>query len=136
MTIEPTADQVRALRDGPADGAIVMTNLLKFKAAADYPDDHDGPRGDTGEAAYDHYQHAFTTTLFEVTQAQILFAGPVGLTFIGVAGAPETDWDRVLIVRYPSKGHFLGMMANADYQRALVHRRAGLARTVLLQSPA
>jgi uncharacterized protein (DUF1330 family) len=57
----------------------------------------------------------------------------VGQVFIGLAGAAETDWDKVLLVRYPSRAHFLGMMADADYRMALAHRYAGLARTVLLQ---
>ena len=37
-----------------------------------------------------------------------------------------------LLVRYPSRPHFLAMMANAAYREALVHRCAGLERTVLL----
>jgi hypothetical protein len=35
-------------------------------------------------------------------------------------------------VRYPSRRHFLAMMANAAHHGALVHRRAGLERTILL----
>jgi uncharacterized protein (DUF1330 family) len=53
--------------------------------------------------------------------------------FIGMAGQPETDWDEVLIVRYPSRRHFLAMMADPTYRAALRHRYAGLERTVLLQ---
>ena len=34
---------------------------------------------------------------------------------------------------YPSRQHFLPMMANAAYREALVHRYAGLERTILLQ---
>jgi hypothetical protein len=36
-------------------------------------------------------------------------------------------------VRYPSRQHFLAMMANAAYREALVHRYAGLERTILWQ---
>ncbi len=52
---------------------------------------------------------------------------------ITIAGTSETDWDKVLMVRYPTRRHFLAMMANAAYREALRHRYAGLARTVLLQ---
>ena len=34
---------------------------------------------------------------------------------------------------YPSRQHFLPMMANVAYREALVHRYAGLERTILLQ---
>ncbi len=128
-SIDPTADQVRALRDHGRDGPVVMLNLLKFKDMATYVD------GEvvSGAVAYDRYQHAFTVTVGAISQAQVLYDGPAEQIFIGIAGTPETDWDKVLIVRYPSRQHFLGMMANDAYRAALVHRYAGLARTVLIQ---
>src|SRR6185436_4144051 len=126
----PTADQVRALRDTGRDGPIVMVNLLKFRKVAHYPDDRPPC---SGVEAYALYEEAFSVTVGAVSQAQIVYSGPVEQAFIGKLGAPETDWDKVLIVRYPSKKHFLAMMANEQYRAALVHRYAGLERTVLLQ---
>ena len=131
-SIDPTADQVRALRDAGRDGPVVMLNLLKFRDAAAYPDDS-GEAPCSGVDAYARYQHAFTVTVGAISQARVLYDGPVDQVFIGMAGTPETDWDKVLIVRYPTRGHFLAMMADAAYRQALVHRYAGLARTVLLQ---
>lgn len=131
-SIDPTADQVRALRDHGPDGPVVMLNLLKFKPEATYPPEANMSPG-SGAEAYARYQQAFSGDLQALTQAEILYDGPVGQVFIGLAGTPETDWDKVLLVRYPSRAHFLGMMADANYRRALVHRYAGLARTVLLQ---
>lgn len=132
LSIDPTADQVRALRDNGRDGPVVMLNLLKFQAVAVYPDDTDEAPC-SGAEAYARYQHAFTVTVGAISNAEVLYDGPVDQVFIGMAGTPETDWDKVLIVRYPTRGHFLAMMADADYRQALVHRYAGLARTVLLQ---
>ena len=37
-SIDPTADQVRALRDVPDERPITMVNLLKFRAQARYED--------------------------------------------------------------------------------------------------
>ena len=131
-SIDPTADQVRALRDrGPA-GPITMVNLLKFRAQAQYAPDSGEPPC-SGRDAYARYTHAFSVTVGAVSQAQILFEGPVGQVFIGDAGTREADWDAVLIVRYPSVKHFLAMMADPTYRDALQHRYAGLERTVLLQ---
>ena len=38
-----------------------------------------------------------------------------------------------IAARYPSRRHFLAMMADPTYRAALRHRYAGLERTVLLQ---
>lgn len=131
-SIDPTADQVRALRDRGPDGPITMVNLLKFRTQAQYAPDSGEPLC-SGREAYARYTHAFSVTVAAVSQAQILFEGPVGQVFIGDAGTREADWDAVLIVRYPSVRHFLAMMADATYRDALKHRYAGLERTVLLQ---
>lgn len=131
-SIDPTADQVRALRDRGPDGPIVMVNLLKFRERAAYPEGS-SVAPCTGAEAYARYQHAFTVTVGATSQAEVLYEGPVQQIFIGDPAAREADWDKVLIVRYPSRQHFLAMMANAEYREALVHRYAGLERTVLLQ---
>ena len=54
----------------------------------------------------------------------------------GLNDNTRPDWDEVLVVRYPSRRHFLAMMADATYREALRHRYAGLERTVLLQCAA
>lgn len=131
-TIDPTRDQVRALRDQGREGPVVMANFLKFRAEARYPAGHPDAGG-TGAEAYARYQHAFTVTVGATSQAEVLYEGPVEQCVIGVAGAAESDWDRLLLVRYPSRRHFLAMMADDTYRAALVHRYAGLERTVLLQ---
>lgn len=129
-SIDPTAAQVRALRDRGPDGPIVMLNLLKFRAQAAYPEGHPDA-GSSGAEAYARYQHAFTVTVGATSQAEVLFEGPVDQVFIG---DPEADrWDKCLIVRYPSRHHFLAMMADPAYRDALVHRYAALERTLLLQ---
>lgn len=131
-SIDPTADQVRTLRDTGPEGPVVMVNLLKFREVAVYPaDSEESPC--SGAEAYARYQHAFTVTVGEISQASVVYEGPVNQVMIGDPSAREADWDKVLIVRYPSRQHFLAMMADEQYRRSLVHRYAGLERTVLLQ---
>lgn len=48
---------------------------------------------------------------------------------------PLRTADKCLLVRYPSRQHFLLMMGNAAYGDAQVHRYAGRERAVLLQMP-
>lgn len=131
-SIDPTRDQVRALRDHGRDGPVVMMNLLKFRKVAEYPSEM-GMAPCSGEAAYAQYQHAFTIAVGAVSQAEVLYDGPCEQVFIGQAGTDATDWDKLLLVRYPTRQHFLTMMADASFREALVHRYAGLERTVLIQ---
>lgn len=128
-SIDPTRDAVRALRDHGPDGPVVMLNLLKFREKAHYPEAM-GVAPCSGEEAYGRYQQAFTRTVHAVSQAEVLFEGPASAAFIGDAKADR--WDKVLLVRYPSRQHFLAMMADPAYREALVHRYAGLERTVLI----
>lgn len=131
-SIDPTRDQVRNLRDHGRDGPLVMMNLLKFRKTANYSPDA-GMASCSGKAAYDRYQHAFTAAVGAISQAEVLYDGPCEQVFIGQAGTDATNWDKLLLVRYPSRQHFLAMMADDSYRDALVHRYAGLERTVLIQ---
>lgn len=131
LGIDPTADQVRALRDSDDGGPVVMLNLLKFKAQATYPAGS-GVAPCSGEDAYKRYQKAFVVTVGATSQAEVLYDGPVLMQFIGSAGSTTAQWDKALLVRYPSRGHFLAMMADEAYRDALVHRYAGLERTELI----
>ncbi|WP_164156833.1 DUF1330 domain-containing protein [Sandarakinorhabdus rubra] len=130
--IDPTREQVRRLRDTGRDGPVVMMNLLKFHETAKYPPEL-GMAPCTGEEAYARYEQAFTVAVGDVSQAEVLYGGPCEQVFIGAADAPEGEWDRLLLVRYPSRQHFLAMMADDRYRDALVHRYAALERTVLIQ---
>lgn len=131
-SIDPTGDQIRKLRDQGPEGPIVMVNLLKFREQAVYPPDSAEPQR-SGREAYYLYEHAFTVTVQEVGQAQVIYRGPVNQIFIGRMDDPAADWDDALIVRYPSRQHFLAMLADTRYRDALVHRYAGLERTLTLQ---
>ncbi len=131
-SIDPTREQVRRLRDHGRDGAVVMMNLLKFRETANYPAEA-GMAPCSGKEAYDRYQHAFTVAVGAVSQAEVLYDGPCEQVFIGQPGTEAADWDKLLLVRYPTRQHFLNMMADDSYRDALVHRYAGLERTVLIQ---
>ena len=64
-SIDPTADQVRALRDAGPDGPVVMLNLLKFREQANYP--AGSPHAPcSGAEAYRRYQTAFVEAVGDV----------------------------------------------------------------------
>ena len=117
------------MRDAGPDGPVVMLNLLKFREQANYSagSPHEPC---SGAEAYRGYQTAFMETVGDVSCAEVVWEGKIDRVFIGDA---SEDWDKCLLVRYPGRQHFLSMMANAAYREALVHRYAGLERTILMQ---
>lgn len=125
----PTKDQFRAMRDDAHDGPIVMVNLLKFKELATYPEDApEASEGLTGSQAYDRYQLALKDFARDMG-GEVIYSGPVMRWYIG-----EGDWDRVLIVRYPNRKQFLGMVTSDIYQNAHRHREAGLLHQDLMET--
>ena len=87
-SIDPTADQVRALRDAGPDGPVVMLNLLKFREQANYP--AGSPHAPcSGAEAYRRYQTAFVETVGDVSRAEVVWEGRIDRPFIGDA---SQDW--------------------------------------------
>jgi uncharacterized protein (DUF1330 family) len=98
-----------------------MVNLLKFKEQAEY---EDGRETDlSGEEAYQLYGQAVTELLPQYG-GEIVFAGDV--TFLAL-GQVEDLWDEVAIAKYPNRGALLAMSSSEEWRAAAVHRTAGLA---------
>lgn len=127
-SLNPTHEQLAAFVDTmPADTPILMLNLLRFAAAARYPSD--SPHGAcSGREAYARYSQTALTKVQGVGgEVQVMARAHVAL----IAPADER-WDEMLLVRYPSKAAFLGMLADPEYQAATVHRSAALADSRLV----
>ena len=105
---------------GP-DGPIYMVNLLKFKERAEY---EDGRETDlTGEQAYQLYGQGVSELLKDYG-GEIVFAADV--TFLAL-GQVEDLWDEVAIAKYPNRGALLAMSSSDEWRALAVHRTAGLA---------
>ena len=118
----PTSpERMAAMAEPGPDGPIFMVNLLKFKERAEY---EDGRETDlTGREAYNLYGAAVFGILPDY-DAEPVFVGDV--TFLSL-GQVEELWDEVAIVKYPNRGALLAMSTSAEWQAASVHRTAGLA---------
>lgn len=129
-SINPTADEIAALRAEPPDtGPIVMINLLRYRDRAEYPADS-GHAPCTGREAYERY----AALAFEEVVAvggHLRWAGAVAQTVIGPA---SERWDDALLVEYPTIGAFLGMISKPSYQAAAVHRTAALDDSRLIRT--
>jgi uncharacterized protein (DUF1330 family) len=124
----PTREQLRSLLEADRDGPLQFVNLLAYHERARYPAGHElAASGGSGAEAYARYG---AVALRHVTQrgGRLALMNAVEQTIIG----PEDGWQQVAIMQYPSTAAFVDMLRDPDYAAALVHRDAGLAKTVVL----
>jgi uncharacterized protein (DUF1330 family) len=129
--VMPTSpDRIKEMMEEGPDGPIYMINLLKFKEKAEY---EDGRETDlTGYEAYQLYAKEVAKLLTEFGGKGI-FAGDV--TFLAL-GQVEDLWDEVAIAMYPKRADLLQMSSSKKWQEISVHRTAGLAGQLNIETVA
>lgn len=113
-------------------GKVVLLNLLKFRATADYSNaEHLAPADEiSGETAYALYMK-HTLPELEKAGSRVLYYGKSNRFLIG----PETEqWDAVLLVEHASVERFMAFAQNEDYLKTAGHRTAALEDSRLLPS--
>jgi len=111
-------------------GKVVMLNLLKFKATADYTnlDSIKPEEAISGSEAYKLYAKN-AIPLLEKAGSRVLFSGKSNSFLIG----PESEkWDAVLLVEHQSVEHFIGFAQDEAYLKIKGHRTAALEDSRLL----
>jgi hypothetical protein len=108
--------------DPSSDGPIWMVNLMKYKQVATYAD---GTSGISGQEADDRY--APLDVLAEIGAEVVLFAD-VDTQLLG----DHTIWDRVGVVKYPSRRSFIEMQTRPDFAERHVHKEAGMEFTIVM----
>jgi hypothetical protein len=104
------------------DGPIWMVNLMAYREHAIY----DGAESDvSGRDADDRY--APLEVLADIG-AEVVFHGDVAEQLLG----DEPRWDRVGIVRYPTRRSFIDMQRRDDFRVKHVHKEAGMAQTIVV----
>jgi len=119
--VQPSAQQMKDLSALSDTGPIVMVNLLKFRETA-----VNGK--ESGDKAYTRYMFN-VAPLLEKAGGRLLWMGLVKQVFIGT---DMDNWDRVLLVEYPSRQAFLDMISKPEYQKVHQDREAGLETSALL----
>ncbi len=128
--IEPTQDAGRRFVQQGLSGPVVMLNLLRFRAVADYSADPDlaPARPVSGAEAFDRYiRH--TLPFLRDTGGDLLFLGRGGGWLIG---PDDARWDRAMLVRQASVAAFLSFADHAGYRAGLGHRTAAIEDSRLL----
>ena len=111
-----------------SEGPICMVNLLKFKEKAEYEDGRDTDL--TGREAYALYEEGVKKLLQEIGGG-IGFEGDVERLALGEV---EELWDVVGLAVWPSRGAMFEVMQSPDMQAISVHRSAGLAGQLNLET--
>jgi len=118
-----TGTAVRWLHLAPVeDGAVWMLNLMKYKPVADYGDGTTSTI--SGREADDIY--APTAVLDDLGATVPLFGDVIRQVTDDVA------WERIGVVRYPSRASFFAMQRRDDFQKQYVHKEAGMETTVIM----
>jgi uncharacterized protein (DUF1330 family) len=128
--LEPTEDAGRRYFSRPVAGPVVMLNLLRFRAVADYSATPElaPPEPISGAEAYQRYVEHTLPHLHE-SGGEVLFTGESDHFLIG----PEDErWDLVLLVRHRSQESFLAFASNEPYLDGMSHRLAALEDSRLL----
>ena len=129
--INPDRAQFDAFKALDRDHPVEMLNLVRFRERAEYPSDHP-LAGDTltGAEAYAHYGRE-TAPILERIGGSILWRGRFESVLIG----PQDEaWDACFIARYPTAHAVLAMIADPDYQKAVIHRTAGVLTSRLIRT--
>lgn len=119
--VHPNDQQMNSLIEPGHDNPIYMVNLLKFKEKAEYPD---GRVTDlTGAQAFAIYGEAVARILMGLGGGPMFSASVESLWL----GEVEELWDAVVIAMYPNRKAMYDMLASPEYQEVAIHRTAGLA---------
>ena len=128
--VTPTAEQIEGFLAPDAAGPIYMVNLLKFKAHAEYEDGRETSL--SGREAYMLYATEVAKVITKVG-GKLTFGGDVKRLMLGEV---EELWDQVAIAMYPSRAAMFEMIQLPAYAEISVHRTAGLAGQLNIETVA
>ena len=126
--VYPNKEQIKGFMEPVSEGPICMVNLLKFKEKAEYEDGRDTDL--TGREAYALYEEGVKKLLQEIGGG-IGFEGDVERLALGEV---EELWDVVALAVWPSRGVMFEVMQSPEMQAISVHRSAGLAGQLNLET--
>ena len=103
------------------DGPFWALNLMKYVEVANYADGRPAVSGRDADDAYS------PVGPLAAVGAAVAYLGDVVRQPVGTP-----QWDRVGIVRYPTRAAFFAMQERPDFQDAHVHKKAGMEFTIIL----
>jgi hypothetical protein len=128
--LEVRPDAVRELFARAPTGPIVMLNLIRLRAVADYASNPAAAPLEpiSGRAAFDRYIDE-TLPLLRKSEGELVFLGNGAGLLIGPS---DERWDVVMLVRQKNLQTFLAFATDDAIQAAVVHRTAAVEDSRLL----
>lgn len=115
-----------ATMDPAVDGPIHMVNLMHYRDVADYGESATGESPTvSGREADDRYA---PVEILAAIGAEVVFYGDV----VAQHGETTPRWDRVGVVRYPTRRSFVEMQTREDFRAKHRHKQAGMAATIVM----
>lgn len=105
------------------DGPIWMVNLMRYREQAEYTDGR--PSSISGREADDLYSPLESLA---AVGARPVFFGDVDQQLLGA----QPSWDRIGVVRYPTRRSFIDMQSLPAFQDSHTHKEAGMASTIVV----
>jgi uncharacterized protein (DUF1330 family) len=122
--IDANEEALEAMRQADPSQPIVMLNLLRFR---DQALEGFGVDGLTGLQAFQRYGH-----LNEADDVRFgsepIWLGPAHRTIIG-----DEQWDLAILVRYPTRQHFIDKLDDPTYREISLVRAAALIDSRLIE---
>jgi uncharacterized protein (DUF1330 family) len=103
--LDGTKEQYAEFMKFPINQPLQMLNLLKFKKQVE-------GTNLTGAQQYDKYMKS-ALPFIKDNKAKVLYYAKANFTLIGPKD--ELEWDKIIIVEYPSKQHFVNMVSQKGY---------------------
>ena len=115
---------IRLATTSPSDdGPVWMVNLMKYREVADYVDGR--KTAISGQEADDLYSPIDSLT---AVGAEIVFLGDVDQQLLG----DNTVWDRIAVVKYPTRRSFIEMQSRSEFQESHKHKDAGMDKSIVM----
>jgi len=105
------------------DGPIWMVNLMRYHDVAQYEDE--STQKVSGREADNLYNPLGPLA---AVGAEIVYIGDVDTKLLG----DERDWDRIGVVKYPTRRSFIDMQQRKDFKEKHVHKEAGMQETIVM----
>ena len=120
-------EQMARMMNPEEDGPFYMINLIQYREKAVYRDGRETDlTGREADALYSPLE------ILHDIGAEVVFMAEVERNM--PLPGDGTQWDRVAIVRYPSRRAFLQMTQRPDFRAKSVHKDAGVGKTIVMVS--
>lgn len=124
--LEPSENQLAKLISLSIETPLAVLNLFEFNTMANYqsgdPEYATSASEISGQEAFNLYGDVVGKTI-EDLGGRVVMQAPTEQILIGNEAA---NWHAAAIMYFPSRGAFLQMMSDANFQRASRHRKAAL----------